>query len=80
MSNYYLAVQKLDFKKKELGIGPAYESTQITGDSVKFIFNIMGKMLVAKDRYCYITGFTIAGADKKKAKIEGNQVAVWRMV
>ncbi len=76
-----LAVQKLVFKEKGLDLGPVYQSMQVIGDSIKITFNSTGKKLIAKDKYGYVTGFTIAGADKKfvwaKAKIEGNQVLVW---
>lgn len=76
-----LAIQKLVFNKKELDLGPVYQSSQVIGDSIRITFDHKGKKLVAKDKYGYVTGFTIAGADKKfvwaKAKIEGNQVVVW---
>ncbi|TDQ07151.1 sialate O-acetylesterase [Pedobacter metabolipauper] len=74
-----LAVQKLVFGKMELDTGPAYLSSQVIGDSIVITFD--NKNLISKDRYGYVTGFTIAGTDKKfvlaKARIAGNQVVVW---
>lgn len=76
-----LAVQKLVFNKAETDVGPVYRSMQIIGDSVKVTFNTTASKLIAKDKYGYVTGFAIAGADKKfvwaKAKITGNMVVVW---
>jgi sialate O-acetylesterase len=76
-----LAVRKLVFKEKGLDTGPVYQSMKVTGDSIRIIFSSTAKELVTKDKYGYVTGFTIAGADKKfvwaKAKIEGKQVVVW---
>jgi len=75
-----LAVQKLVFKT-DADTGPVYQSMQVIGDSIKITFNTSSKTFIAKDKYGYVTGFTIAGADKKfvwaKAKITGNQVLVW---
>jgi len=50
--------------------------------SLRMQFNNQGSGLIAKgDRYGYLRGFAIAGADRKfvwaKAVIEGNDVVVW---
>jgi sialate O-acetylesterase len=76
-----LAVRKLVFKEPGLDTGPAYQSIQIIGDTARITFNSIAKALGTRDRYGYVTGFAIAGDDKKfvwaKARIQGKQVLVW---
>jgi len=61
--------------------GPVYQSMVVEGSQIRLRFNLFGERLMAKDRYAYLRGFSIAGADRKfvwaKARIEGDEVVVW---
>jgi len=61
--------------------GPAYTSMKTEGNKVIISFTDIGSGLIAHDRYGYIKGFEVAGADKKfhyaKAYISGNTVVVY---
>ena len=61
--------------------GPIYQSMRIESSRVIISFNNTGSGLTVKDRYGYLKGFEIAGADKKfhyaKAIIDGNNVIVF---
>jgi sialate O-acetylesterase len=60
--------------------GPAYEAMKVEGKNIRISFTHVGSGLLAKDKYGYLKGFEIAGADQKfhyaKAWIEGNTVVV----
>jgi sialate O-acetylesterase len=60
--------------------GPEYRSMQIKGDQIILHFDHSGKELIAKGRYGYLHGFSIADVDRKfvwaQARIEGNTVVV----
>ena len=45
--------------------GPEYQSMKIDGNRIILTFNHIAQGLVAKDKYGYLKGFTIAGADQK---------------
>ncbi|PSL45342.1 sialate O-acetylesterase [Chitinophaga niastensis] len=61
--------------------GPVYQSMQITGNKATISFSGTGSGLVVKDKYGYIKGFEIAGADQQfhyaKAYVEGNKIIVY---
>ncbi len=61
--------------------GPVFKQMAIEGDKVRIYFENIGSGLKALDKYNYLKGFTIAGADKvyhyAKAEIDGNTVIVW---
>jgi len=70
--------------------GPTFEAMKVNPAtegsgrpaSLRVQFNNRGSGLIAKgDRYGYLRGFAVAGADRKfvwaKAMIEGNEVVVW---
>lgn len=61
--------------------GPVYKSMEVKGDRIIVTFSNTGGGLVAKDRYGYLKGFEIAGADQKfqyaKAYVDGNTVVVY---
>ena len=61
--------------------GPVYTSMKTEGNKVIISFTDIGSGLIAHDRYGYIKGFEVAGADKKfhyaKAYISGNTVVVY---
>ncbi len=60
--------------------GPVYREMQLRGKDALLFFSHTGSGLKVKDKYGYLKGFTIAGADRKfywaKARIEGNKVVV----
>jgi sialate O-acetylesterase len=45
--------------------GPVYRSMRIEGNRIVLSFDHAGSGLAAKDKYGYLKGFTIAGADRK---------------
>lgn len=59
---------------------PTYRSMEISGDKAILSFDHTASGLVCNNRYGYIEGFAIAGADKKfvwaKAWLDGNKVVV----
>lgn len=60
--------------------GPVYQSMQTDGNKAILTFSHTGSGLVVKDKYGYIKGFEIAGADKKfhyaRAIIAGEKIIV----
>ncbi|MBS1665928.1 MAG: hypothetical protein JST58_00985 [Bacteroidetes bacterium] len=60
--------------------GPMFQSMQIHGNKITLSFSHIGKGLMAKDRYGYIRGFEVAGADQKfyyaQAHIEGDKLEI----
>ncbi len=71
------------YGRETLGGGPVYRSMQIEGGRVILTFDQIGEGLSTSDhnRYGYVNGFSIAGADRKfvwaKAYIDGNRVVVF---
>ncbi len=62
--------------------GPVYKSMIITGNKITLDFDHTGSGLMVKNKYSYLQGFAIAGADKRfvwaKAYInKNNQVVVY---
>ncbi len=82
---YRLALNalKIAYGKDILASGPVYDSMRKEGDKIVITFKNIGKGLSAKDKnkYGYLKGFAIAGADKKfvwaKAYIQDNKVIVF---
>jgi sialate O-acetylesterase len=73
---------KIAYDKDLVFSGPIYQSVEFKGDKAIVTFDHAGSGLIAKDRYGYLKGFTIAGADNKfhwaQARITGeNQVEVY---
>lgn len=68
------------YDKKNVFSGPVYKSMNVEGNKIRISFSSIGSGLMAKDKYGYLKGFEIAGADQKfyfaKAWIEGNEVVV----
>lgn len=60
--------------------GPMLEKMTADGNRAVLVFNHVGTGLTVKDKYGYLKGFEVAGADKKfyyaKADIQGNSVTV----
>jgi sialate O-acetylesterase len=74
-----LAARAVGYGEKIEHSGPLYDSMTIDGDKLTLRFKHAGSGLVAKGGE--LTGFTIAGEDKKfhpaQAKIDGETVVVW---
>ncbi len=75
-----LAAEKVAYNKDIVHSGPVYKSMTVQGDKIILSFESTGNGLVAKDKYAYLRGFTIAGNDKKfvwaQAQIVGNTIVV----
>ena len=61
--------------------GPVYQSMQVSGNKVTLSFTSVGSGLTVKDKYGYIKGFEVAGADQQfhyaKAFVTGDKVVVY---
>ena len=61
--------------------GPMYQSMQTNGNKIILSFTNTGSGLMIKDKYGYLKGFEVAGADKQfhyaKASIDGDKVVVY---
>ena len=59
---------------------PTYQSMKVEGNKVILTFTHTGSDLLVKDKYGYIKGFEIAGADKQfhyaKGMVEGDKIIV----
>jgi sialate O-acetylesterase len=72
---------KIAYGKDVVATGPMFKSVEKEGNKMILSFTGIGSGIQAKgDRYGYLRGFAIAGADKKfvwaKAEINGDQVIV----
>lgn len=71
---------KVAYNKDIVYIGPMYKSAEFKNGKAFITFSETGTGLTAKDKYGYLKGFTIAGADKKyqwaKAEIIDNKTVV----
>ncbi|WP_420149418.1 sialate O-acetylesterase [Spirosoma sp.] len=60
--------------------GPQFDKMTVDGNRVVLMFRNAGTGLTVKDKYGYLKGFEVAGADQKfhyaKATIQGNNVVV----
>ncbi|MFN8253938.1 MAG: sialate O-acetylesterase [Ferruginibacter sp.] len=77
-----LLALKNTYGKNLVASGPLYKNMQVENGMAVIHFESAGGGLVAKDnKYGYLNGFMIAGADKKfywaKAWIKNNNVVVW---
>ena len=75
-----LAALKIAYGKDTVYSGPTFKSMKVEGGNAIIEFDNLGTGLTTKDKYGYVRGFQMAGADKKfhwaKATIEGNTVIV----
>jgi sialate O-acetylesterase len=62
--------------------GPVFQSMKVNGQKVILTFTHASEGFIVRDKYGYLKGFEVAGADQKfyyaKASIEGNTVVVWQ--
>jgi sialate O-acetylesterase len=76
-----LAALSNTYQKKVVGSGPMYQSMKAEGNKVTITFSNIGTGLMTKDKYGYLKGFEVAGADQKycyaKAYIKGDKVIVY---
>lgn len=60
--------------------GPVYQSMKVDNDKITLLFAHTGSGLLVKDKYGYLKGFEVAGADKQfhyaKAWVEGDKIMV----
>jgi sialate O-acetylesterase len=60
--------------------GPAFKSMQVDGDRAVVSFDPMGSGLLVKDKYGYVKGFAVAGADRvfhwARGTLEGNRIVL----
>ena len=79
---YRLALNALTkaYGKHKVYSGPEYQSMKIEGNKAILTFTHTGSGMIAKGKYGYLTGFSIAGEDQKfvwaKAFIEGDTIVV----
>lgn len=70
------------YKKDNIYTGPVFSSYKINGNKVELSFTNIGTGLTTSDKYGYIKGFEIAGANKKfkyaNAIIEGDKVVLFQ--
>lgn len=75
-----LAAEHVIYGKNIVYSGPRYESMKIDGSRIVLTMSQVGGGLVARDKYGYLRGFAIAGADGRfvwaQASISGNQIIV----
>ncbi len=75
-----LAAEKIMYNKDIVYSGPVYQSMKTEGDKIIVSFNNTGGGLWAKDKYGYLKGFSIAGANHQfvwaQATISGDKIIV----
>lgn len=71
---------KIAYNNDIVANGPTYESMIIKDETIHIKFTNIGGGLITKNKYGYVNGFQIAGANQKfywaKASIEGDRVIV----
>ncbi len=76
-----MAAEKIAYQKNLVFSGPTYSSMEVKENTIVLHFTNTGSGLVAKDKYSYVKGFAIAGADQKfvwaKAKIKDDKIIVY---
>ena len=75
-----LAALKVAYGRDVVCTGPEFRSAEVRGDRVVLHFDKGTGPLITKDKYGYVRGFAVAGADRKfrwaKAFIDGDDVVV----
>lgn len=73
-----LAALHETYDKEVVYSGPVYKSLKVEGNTAVVEFDLMNSEMVVKDKYGYVKGFAVAGADKKfywaKGYQEGNKI------
>lgn len=80
-SRLALVASKVAYGENIASSGPTYASMQIEGNRIRIKYEDIGSGLKIHDKYGYIRGFQIAGADGKfvwaNAKLDGSDVLVF---
>ena len=77
-----LAALKVAYDQDVVYSGPTFKSMKVEGNMVHLFFDHVGSGLEVKDKYGYLKGFAVAGADHQfhwaKGHLEGNdEVVIW---
>lgn len=76
-----LAALKVAYDEDIVYSGPQFQSMKIQGDKIRIAFSNIGSGLDVRDKYGYVKGFAIAGADKKfmwaKGYLDGNDIVLY---
>ncbi|WP_332368004.1 sialate O-acetylesterase [Spirosoma telluris] len=71
---------RIAYQKPGVSAGPQFDKMTIDGNKVILTYTNVGSGLLTTDKYGYLKGFEVAGADHKfhfaKAEIQGNSVLV----
>lgn len=69
------------YQKSREYSGPRYQSMQTVGNKIELSFTHTGTGFMVKDKYGYIKGFEIAGADQRfyfaQAQVQDNKIIVY---
>nr|MDA3823329.1 9-O-acetylesterase [Bacteroidales bacterium] len=68
-----LAALHETYEKDVVYSGPVFKEMSVNGNDVILEFDPMGSEILVKDKYGYVKGFSIAGADKKFYWAKGTQ-------
>src|SRR5690606_583371 len=75
-----LAALKVAYGKSVVHSGPTYKSMKTENGKAIIEFENIGSGIITKDKYGYVRGFQVAGADKKfywaKAYLDGSRIEV----
>ncbi|GAB4042179.1 sialate O-acetylesterase [Spirosoma jeollabukense] len=75
-----VAYQKSESNPRETSRGPQFDKMTVDGNKAVLTFRNVGRGLRVNDKYGYLKGFEVAGADQKfyyaKADLQGNSVVV----
>jgi len=76
-----LAANSIAYKKSNIWHGPKVQNVDFLDGHALVSYDPEGGSILTKDKFGYIRGFELAGADQKfhwaQAKIEGNQIRVF---
>jgi sialate O-acetylesterase len=76
-----LAARKIAYNETIVYSGPVYKTCKIEGNKMIIEFENTGSGLLARDKYGYLKGFSIAGSDQQfqwaRASVEGDRVVVF---
>jgi sialate O-acetylesterase len=60
-----LSALKVAYNQNIENLGPVYQDIKIIGNKAEITFSHVATGLMAKNKYGYVKGFTVAGADHK---------------
>lgn len=75
-----LSALNVAYHRQVENYGPVYREMKVTGNKVEITFDHVGNGLKVKDKYGYVKGFSVAGADHKfhwaKAMLSGSNTVI----